>query len=327
MESEIPRPFLILHHLFRIFVTMRDRIEYGLYTSLGWLVRLMSWRGVNRFGSKLAEIVFYCIPIRRSLTINHLRMAFPQKSEKEISAIALAAYRNLVISLLEVFWFSRLTPERVKEIVKMPDSSLMASRLREGRGLIMLGGHFGNWELIAIAVGLLTGHPLTIIVQRQRNRYVDAFMNRNRTMFGNKVVEMEKAPREIIASLRENRVVAMLADQSGPQEGLFVNYFGRPASTHRGPAVFSVRTGAPIIMAFILRQPDGNYIVEFKEVDTENVSGSDDNKVEQITARHVAVLEEYAARYPDHWLWMHKRWKHAPPADALSEKGPHDVAP
>jgi len=253
-------------------------------------------------------------------------MAFPQKSQEEIKAIALAAYRNLVISLLEVFWFSRLTPELVKEIVRMPDSSLMESRLREGKGLIMLGGHFGNWELIAIAVGLLTGHPLTIIVQRQRNRYVDAFMNKNRTIFGNKVVEMEKAPRQIIATLRENGVVAMLADQSGPQEGLFVNYFGRPASTHRGPAVFSVRTGAPIIMAFILRQADGRYIVEFKEVDTENVSGSDDSKVEQITARHVAVLEDYASQYPDHWLWMHKRWKHTPSENAHSDKGQRDDA-
>ena len=305
---------------------MQDRIEYVLYIFLGWLVRLMSWHGVNRFASRLAEVVFYCIPIRRSLTLNHLRMAFPQKSQEEIKAIALAAYRNLVISLLEVFWFSRLTPELVKEIVRMPDSSLMESRLREGKGLIMLGGHFGNWELIAIAVGLLTGHPLTIIVQRQRNRYVDAFMNKNRTIFGNKVVEMEKAPRQIIATLRENGVVAMLADQSGPQEGLFVNYFGRPASTHRGPAVFSVRTGAPIIMAFILRQADGRYIVEFKEVDTENVSGSDDSKVEQITARHVAVLEDYASQYPDHWLWMHKRWKHTPSENAHSDKGQRDDA-
>jgi len=305
---------------------MRNRIEYVLYALLGSLVRLLSWHGVNRFGSRFAEFMFYCIPIRRSVTLNQLRMAFPHKPPNEIKAIALAAYRNLVISLLEVFWFSRLTPERIREAVSMPDSSVMDSCLKEGKGLIMLGGHFGNWELIAVAVGLLTGHPLTIIVQRQRNVYVDAFMNKNRTMFGNKVVEMEKAPREIIASLRDNRVVAMLADQSGPQEGLFVNYFGRPASTHRGPAVFCVRTGAPIIMAFILRQPDGKYVVEFRKIDTENVSGSDENKVEQITARHVAVLEEYATRYPDHWLWMHKRWKHSPAPADRSPKGLSDVA-
>jgi len=290
------------------------------------MVRLLPWRGVNRLGSLLGTFAFHCIPIRRTLTLNHLRSAFPEKSPEEINAIAVGAYRNLVISLLEVFWFSRLTPERVKEAVSMPDPGLMDERLKEGKGLIMLGGHFGNWELIAIAVGLLTGHPLTIIFHRQRNDYVDAFMNKNRTMFGNAVVEMAKAPREIIAALRDNRVVAMLADQSGPQEGLFVNYFGRPAATHRGPALFSLRTGAPIIMAFILRQPAGDYAVEFREIKTDDLIGTEDEKIKQITIRHVALLQEYVTRYPDHWLWMHKRWKHSPPPEAHSPGGTNDAA-
>ncbi|HTY11079.1 MAG TPA: lysophospholipid acyltransferase family protein [Bacteroidota bacterium] len=305
---------------------MQDRLEYLGYSVIGWLVRLMPWRSVNRFGAALASIVFYLVPIRRSLTIEHLHRAFPGKSPAEIHAIALAAYRNLVISLLEVFWFSRLTPEKVREVVRMPETSVMDARLQEGKGLIMLGGHFGNWELIAIAVGLLSKHPLTIIVQRQRNKFVDAFMNKNRTLFGNKVVEMEKAPREIISTLRNNGVVAILADQSGPREGLFVNFFGRPASTHRGPALFSVRTGAPIIMAFIIRQPDGLYNVEFEEVETKDVGGTDEEKIEQITARHVAILEEYATRYPDHWLWMHKRWKHTPSPTLPSETQIHASA-
>lgn len=296
---------------------MQDRIEFLLYSFLGWLVRLMSWPAVSRFASSFAVFVYYCIPVRRTLTRKQLRDAFPEKSHDEIEAIALAAYRNLFISLLEVFWFSRLTADMVKEIVSMPDASLLDSRLKGGKGLIMLGGHFGNWELVATAVGLLGGHPLTIIIQRQRNKFVDEYMNKTRALFGNRVVEMAKAPREIIATLRSNGVVAMLADQSGPQEGLFVNYFGRPASTHRGPAVFSVRTGAPIIMAFILRQSNGRYKVEFEEVDTVNVSGTDEEKIEQITTRHVALLERYARRYPDHWLWMHKRWKHTPPSASL----------
>ncbi len=305
---------------------MQDRIEYVLYSFLGWLVRLMPWPMVSRFGSSFAVFVYYCIPIRRSLTRKQLRDAFPEKSHDEIEAIALAAYRNLFISLLEVFWFSRLTADMVKEIVCMPDTSLLDSRLRQGKGLIMLGGHFGNWELVAIAVGLLSGHPLTIIVQRQRNKYVDDYISKTRSMFGNKVVEMAKAPREIIATLRNNGVVAILGDQSGPQEGLFVNYFGRPASTHRGPAVFSVRTGAPIIMAFILRQSNGRYKVEFEEVDTVNVSGTDEEKIEQITERHVAVLERYTRRHPDHGLWMHKRWKHTPPPGTVPGEKVHELS-
>jgi KDO2-lipid IV(A) lauroyltransferase len=223
-----------------------------------------------------------------------------------------------------MFWFPRLTETKLREIVSMPDTSIMEARLKEGKGLIMLGGHFGNWELNALSVGLLGGHPLTIIVQEQRNKYVDAFMNKNRVLFGNKIVVMKKSPREILAALQRNEVVAMLADQSGPQEGLFVEYFGRSASTHRGPAVFSVRTGAPIVMSFILRKEDGRYELVFEEVDTRSLSGSEDDKITELTERHVAMLEKYATLYPDHWLWMHKRWKHVPPAKSAIEEKLHE---
>ncbi|MGA9407137.1 MAG: hypothetical protein WBW71_08395, partial [Bacteroidota bacterium] len=126
--------FLILHQSFRMFVFMRDRLEYIGYIFFGWVVRLMPWETVNRFGKMLATVVFYCIPIRRSLTLSQLHKAFPQKSSQEIQAIALAAYRNLVISLLEIFWFSHLTADKVEKIVSMPDTSIMDARLKEGKG-------------------------------------------------------------------------------------------------------------------------------------------------------------------------------------------------
>ena len=302
---------------------MRDRVEYILYSFVGSLVRLMDWESVGRFGAALASFAYTFIPIRKKLTLDNLRRAFPMKSEVELDELARAAYGNVVISLLEIFWLPRMTEEKMREIVSMPDISVMDARLKEGKGLIMLGGHFGNWELVSLAVGLLGGHPLTIIVQQQRNRYVDEFMSRNRVMFGSRLVLMERAPREILAALRGNKVVAILADQSGPQDGLFVEYFGRPASTHRGPAVFSERTGAPIIMAFIIRLGGGRYKVEYEEVDTSNLRGSEMEKVEEITVRHVAVLEKWVRRYPGHWLWMHKRWKHSHPRIPAPDEALH----
>lgn len=297
---------------------MRDRLEYILYSLLGWFVRSMAWHNVSRFGRLFSDFIYLILPLRRRLTLDNLRRAFPHESEAEIRSLARATYRNVVISLLEIFWFPRLSAEMVKRIVSMPDTGMIDAKLKEGKGLIMLGGHFGNWELTAIAVGLMGQHQLTIIVQRQRNKLVDAFMNKNRALFGNKLIEMERSPREIFSALRKNEVVAMLGDQSGPQEGLFVDYFGRPASTHRGPAVFSVRTGAPIIMAFMIRQGNGRYKIELEEVDTKPGEGTEEEKVNEITRRHVAMLEKYVTKYPDHWLWMHKRWKHAYPQQSVS---------
>jgi KDO2-lipid IV(A) lauroyltransferase len=301
---------------------MRDALEYIAYRFVGFFVRLLPWRGVSALGSVLGSLIFFVFPFRKKLTLENLRHAFPEKSQHEIKAIALAAYKNLCISLLEVFWFSRLTPKDVRAIVKSDDFHKMDEALAKGNGLIMLGGHFGNWELVALSVGLLSGHPLTIIVQEQRNKFVDRFMNSARTMFGNKVVVMDKAPRKILRDLRENGVVAMLADQSGPQEGLFVRYFHRPAATHKGPAVFSLRAGAPIIMAFLIREKGGRYKIELANVDTNTLSGTDDAKIRELTQRHVALLEEYVTRYPGHWLWMHKRWKHVDkaPAELAAEK-------
>ena len=102
-----------------MFVIMRDRLEYIGYIFIGWLVRLMPWEAVSRFGAILGSVVYYAIPIRRSLTLEQLRKAFPQKSSAEIKEIAVAAYRNIVISLLEVFWFSHLTADKIKKIVSM----------------------------------------------------------------------------------------------------------------------------------------------------------------------------------------------------------------
>ncbi len=283
----------------------------------------MKWESVGRLGTALASFGYSFIPIRKKLTLDNLRRAFPTKSEEELDELARAAYTNVVISLLEIFWLPRMTEKKMREIVSMPDTSVMDARLKEGKGLIMLGGHFGNWELVSLAVGLLGGHPLTIIVQQQRNKYVDEFMSKTRVKFGSRLVLMERAPKEILAALRENKVVAILADQSGPQDGLFVGYFGRPASTHRGPAVFSERTGAPIIMAFIIRMGGGRYKVEFEQVDTSNLKGSEMEKVEEITVRHVAMLEKWVRRYPGHWLWMHKRWKHSHPLHDVPAETSH----
>ncbi len=301
---------------FRTFYPMRDVLEYIAYRFVGFFVRLLPWRGVSVFGSALGSLIFYVFHFRKKLTLQNLRHAFPKKSQNEIKTIARASYQNVCISLLEVFWFSRFTPKKVRAIVKSDDLHKMDEVLAEGKGLIMLSGHFGNWELIALSVGLLSGHPLTIIVQEQRNKFVDRFMNSARTMFGNKVVVMDKAPREILRELRDNGVVAMLADQSGPQEGLFVRYFHRPAATHKGPAVFSLRANAPIVMAFLIREGNGRYKIELADVDTSTLTGTDDEKIRELTQRHVALLEHYVARYPDHWLWMHKRWKHVDKAPA-----------
>jgi KDO2-lipid IV(A) lauroyltransferase len=166
---------------------------------------------------------------------------------------------------------------------------------------------------MSLAIGYHDQRQSTAIIKRQRNPYVNDFMRKMRTQFGGNVVEMDQAPREIFRGLRNNEVVAMLADQSAPKEGPYVTFFGRITATHPGPAVFCIRSGAPVVMPFLIRTSPGHYRLELRELDTScPESLPADEKVKLLTQRHVSLLEEYIRKYPDHWLWQHRRWKHSP---------------
>lgn len=289
---------------------MKNFFEYALLFILRMFLLAFPFRGVQVFGRLFGSFIFQVIPIRKELVMSNLRHAFPEKSETEIQSIALKNYQNIFETFFETFWIQRMTEEHLRRIVRIPELKTIDEILKRGRGLVMLSGHISNWELMALVVGLISNHPLQIIVKKQHNPYVDQLMNRLRTKYNNIVVDMDHAPREIIKRLREHGVVAMLADQSGPEGGLFIEYFGRPTSTHVGPAVFALRTQAPVLMTYAVRRSDGTFDVSFEEVDTSDLDGTDDEKIHTITARHVKLLEKFVRRYPDQWLWMHKRWKH-----------------
>jgi KDO2-lipid IV(A) lauroyltransferase len=248
---------------------------------------------------------------RRLIAIDNLSHAFPDKSEQEIKRIALGAFRNYAISISEFLWFPRLTPERLRKFVRVLDVDLIEKVYSRGRGVIFMSGHFGNWELIAFAIAHFTGYPITIIVQDQRNRHVNKVINRYRCLWGNSVVSMESSVREVLRQLSQGNPVAMVADQSAPMEGLYVPYFGRPAATHQGPAIFSLRTGAPIVMGFLIRKKNGKYELVQEEIQTHDLNEYNEENVAELTRRHVALLEKYVRQYPDQWLWMHRRWKHS----------------
>jgi KDO2-lipid IV(A) lauroyltransferase len=289
---------------------MKNFLEYLLLLPLRWILLALPFRAVQLCGKAFGSFVFYVVPVRKKLVLTNLHHAFPEKSEKERKNIALKNYQNIFETFFETFWIQRISEDHLHSIIRMPEVSKVSEIHERGKGLIMLSGHLCNWELIALAVGFLSGHSLQIVIKKQHNPYVDRLMNRLRTKFNNTVVDMDTAPREILKRLRERGVVALLADQSGPEEGLFVDFFGRPASTHVGPAVFALRTQAPILMVFAVRNPEGTFDVTCEEVDTGNLSGTDDDKIRIITERHVRLLERFVRQHPDQWLWMHKRWKH-----------------
>jgi KDO2-lipid IV(A) lauroyltransferase len=291
--------------------TSRDIIEFGAFALVGFFVRLVPLRVAQHFGRRLGEFIYTTIKIRREVTYQNLRAAFPEKSMEELDSIALEAYRNLAMTFSELFWFPRLKHSVLLHIIKIRNGEVFQEVRNRGKGYILMTGHFGNWELLMFAIAMLFHAPLVATAHEQRNRLVNALINRYRSICGNRVVTMDQSVRETLTALRQGQGVAILADQSAPRERIYIDFFGRPAATYEGPAVFSLRTGAPIIMAFLIRQKNNSYEMVFEELPSSDLFGATDENIRELTRRHVKVLERYVAEYPGQWLWLHKRWKHA----------------
>jgi KDO2-lipid IV(A) lauroyltransferase len=291
---------------------MIEGIEYFFFRMFQWMARQLSFRAAGRLGAFLGGLVFTATGFRKKITLDNLSHAFPELPREKIVDIARGAFRNYGTSILEMMWASGQTAGALLPTVRITNVEIVHSALQRGRGVILLSGHFGAWELIVHVWRQHIGRPLAIIVQHQRNRKIDEMVDRSRRRWGNITLPMGSSAREVLRVLHGNGIIAMLGDQSGPKESIFVDFFGRPAATHRGAAVFSLRTGAPIIMGVLVRQENGTYETTFEEVDRSGIEEYSEENVNELTRRHVKMLEEYIKRNPHHWLWMHKRWKHAP---------------
>lgn len=288
---------------------MREYAEYAFFMILRGIMRLLPLSAVQLIGGVLGDSVRLS-GYRREVTFDNLRHAFPEKTDAELRAIARGAYRNFGTSLLELLWASNKTAETVRSTIRFADETIVPRLLAGGRGLVMVGAHFGPWELLGMTFGLAFNVQTTVVVQEQRNRRINAVIDRDRSRFGNPQVPMARAVREALRTLRDGKAVGLLVDQSGPKESVFVEYFGRPCAAHRGPAIFALKAKAPMVMTLPIRQRDGRYVAIVEEVPMDGLSGTDDASIHELTQRHTTMLENYVRQYPDHWLWMHKRWKH-----------------
>ncbi|MFZ4619065.1 MAG: lysophospholipid acyltransferase family protein [Bacteroidota bacterium] len=289
---------------------MQNTIEFFFFRILLLLIRSFSFNSVQKLGDAFGIFIYSVIGLRKGLVLSNLRHAFPEKTEEEIRSIAKGSYRNLFTAYFEILYLDRLSADDLKRMISFPDIRKISDALKKNKGLILLSGHYGNWELLALSVPVLSGNYYTMVVQKQRNPHIDRYMTAMRTRLGNQVVVMERAFRELLRTLSNNGTVALLADQSGPESGIYTEFFGRMTSTHQGPAVLQVRTGAPMIIGLLVREGPGKFRVELEEIDTTGLTGTNEEKMQQISQRHVSVLEKHIRRHPEHWLWMHKRWKH-----------------
>ena len=285
--------------------------QYILFKCIRWLAQRLSFRLADRTGRMLGGAVFSLTNVRKNVTLDNLRRAFPGQTETEIRLNARKAFQNYGIAIVEFLWASNKPLETFRHVVHLANPDVMRNALNKGKGVVFLSGHYGAWEFMIPVPSAYFGVHVAGLAQRQRNERVDALIDGIRCRFGNSTIPMGIASRGVLTALAGEKIVVILGDQSGPKEAEFVDFFGRPAATHRGAAAFGLKAQAPIVMGFFVRQADGTHVLTFEEVDQVGLDPSSKHSVLELTRRHVAVLEKWIRMHPDHWLWMHKRWKHS----------------
>jgi len=256
--------------------------------------------------------IFFChlIPIRKETARKNLQLAFPEKTVKEIKTIIRGTYINVFTVIFEFFYFPKLKFEKIKQLVHVINPDLINEKLKPGKGLILISAHFGNWELGAYAVSRICGEPFNIIVKEQANKALDKKINRIRESGGNKMIYMEQSLKSVLSLLSQNKIVAMLGDQSAPKESpVRTDFFIKNVPTFEGAARFAIRTGAPLVFGVPVRNEDHNYTLTLIELDTSKYKEYNEENIARLTQDHVNLLKEQIIAHPDHWLWFHRRFK------------------
>ncbi|MFC1621612.1 ELM1/GtrOC1 family putative glycosyltransferase [Candidatus Omnitrophota bacterium] len=220
-------------------------------------------------------------------------------------------YKNLGMSVMELLKLPVMGKKYLNDNMRIENFERVKEALAKGKGIILLTAHFGNWEMGSLSIGLRK-QKVYVFAREQKHKRLNALLNNYRRMTGCHVITKGFSARAVIKALKDNSIVAMLADQDAGPSGVFVDFFNRPASTARGPVSFALRTGATILPTFAWRSDRKDYILRM-EKPLELIDTGDKEETLKINLENISSsLENYIRKFPDKWLWSHKRWKSSP---------------
>jgi KDO2-lipid IV(A) lauroyltransferase len=294
-------------------VNMRHRLQYGALRAVIGALRTVGWTRASAFGAKLGALGYSPLKIRRRVVERQIAAAFPGLSHDEVLAVARASYAHLGRTSIEAALLPAIGRQGVLDLFDGVENwSAVEKAMNAGKGLIFVTGHLGNWELAGAYVAA-RGIPLDAVARHMENPLFDRYLTSTREKIGMSVVHDDDAVRRTPRSLKSGRAIAFLSDQGVlGLASTFVPFFGMPAKTPRGPAVFALRLGVPVVFGTALRQPDGRYRMFFEAVTVQD-TGDRERDVDAIVAEYTKTLERWVRRAPEQYFWHHRRWRRQPP--------------
>jgi len=257
----------------------------------------------------IGRLAYWVLPKYRKITIENLRLAFgSQKTDLQIRAIAKDVFANLGKNAIELINFPKLNERNIDSFVTMVNAERLDEGYRRGKGIIIITAHFGNWELLSATLRIKK-YPGVAIGRRIYFDKYDKYLNRLRKVHDVNIIYRDESPRKALKVLKENRIVGIVADQDVDSvDGVFVDFFGVKAYTPAGPAALAKASGAVMLPTVIVRKNGHHELIVEEPVELVNTGDKASDLVEN-TRRWSRVLESYIRRYPEQWVWMHRRWK------------------
>jgi KDO2-lipid IV(A) lauroyltransferase len=292
-------------------ISFRHRLEHFAVAGVIGTVRLLPMRGVLAAGTVLGRAFHAVDGGHRRLAIDNLQAAFPLRSRSECAAITRRMFEHFGQLLMVLLKFSTLTPAQMLTYVEFDGEERVRAAHAQGRGVLLFTGHFGFWEINALVHALVLA-PISVLARPLDNPILHELLEQVRMSTGNSVIYRRGAIRRVLRALASNQAVAVLIDQHMQSaDAVYVDFFNRPAATTSALAALALKTGAPVVPVFALPLPGGRFRMVYEHpVDPPPAESPD--AIHAFTQRCTDVLEMYVRRYPEQWLWMHRRWRDVP---------------
>jgi len=292
-----------------------DYLVYLAVRAVVCLVQALSYRQARAFAHVLARLAFQIDKRHREVAKENLRHAFPnQYTDSELDEVVLRVYQHFLTLIMEIAHLPRkLHVENWRKHIELINANVMIQAITSGRPLLIVTGHFGNWEMAGFALGLL-GFKTYAVARVLDNPHLENYLKQFRQKTGQKLLAKKGDFDQMQELLAQGAVIATLADQDAGPKGMFVNYFGRPASTYKSMALMAIEYNVPILVIGVPKvgEPMRYRVVAVDYIEPGEFADRPD-ALKAITQRFTVSLESIVRQYPEQYFWLHRRWKHQPP--------------
>lgn len=279
---------------------LSHKITYIFLKTLSFCLKNSPQWGRNLLANILYMILYYLIPIRKELVLDNIKSAFPNKPDEWHISTAKRSYKFFINQMIQFF---ALPQSYQKCNITVKGQEIFDASKNEGRGIILVSGHFGAWEILSAWLGT-NNYPTTGVAMKQKNRGSDKYFLGQRTQFGMKHLYRKSSFDNMYQVLEQKELLILVSDQDAKKRGVFVNYFNRQTSTPKGAARFHLESGAPIIFTICYQNKPNDYTIEFHRIEI-----APDATIKSITQSYTSLLEKYVRQYPEQYFWFHRRWK------------------